>query len=519
MDNKKILMVGKETFTYPFYFLSKSWKDNNQLAMLWINPIETKYDECDINSSTYYAFERLGYIKNYTLNWAADLYTKNLNIPNVDYNYLKYVEEKYTHFKNLNCQLISDQKMTGHYHFRTMCVPLTYEQQLLWIQLVYQNIERILDEYKPDVIFDCDIAELARTVLNEVAYAKNIPYVSIAYPRYEMYKIPSYCLSIKSDEYFVKEYQKCLKTDNKEEKKYIYQYRNSASIKNKMYLGVNNPTYQYNADPLMKTIKAIYERGIYFLKQDLSKKNRLLKKKNPILFDSSKKYMWFWIKYQLFRRKLMKSTTFFDTPVEGENYIYMPLHLIPESTTFSMAPFWINELSLIEAVSKALPTGWYLYVKEHQAMVGERGIDFYNKIKSIPNVRLVKFNYYDDPKPWIEKAKAVVAITGTSVYEGALMGKPGFIFGDVPFGVIKGIQRVKNIEELPLLFKNLDSVNNVNECAAYIRAVKNVGMDVNLNFIINEAYENLVHNKKLSNNFNEELEKLRLFFERAISYI
>ena len=269
----------------------------------------------------------------------------------------------------------------------------------------------------------------------------------------------------------------------------------------------------------MKTIKAIYERGIYFLKQDLSKKNRLLKKKNPILFDSSKKYMWFWIKYQLFRRKLMKSTTFFDTPVEGENYIYMPLHLIPESTTFSMAPFWINELSLIEAVSKALPTGWYLYVKEHQAMVGERGIDFYNKIKSIPNVRLVKFNYYDDPKPWIEKAKAVVAITGTSVYEGALMGKPGFIFGDVPFGVIKGIQRVKNIEELPLLFKNLDSVNNVNECAAYIRAVKNVGMDVNLNFIINEAYENLVHNKKLSNNFNEELEKLRLFFERAISYI
>ena len=126
MNNKKILMVGKETFTYPFYFLSKRWKDNNnQLAMLWINPIETEYDECDINSSTYYAFERLGYIKNYTLNWAADLYTKNLNTPNVDYNYLKYVEEKYTHFKNLNCQLISDQKMTGHYHFRTMCVPLT----------------------------------------------------------------------------------------------------------------------------------------------------------------------------------------------------------------------------------------------------------------------------------------------------------------------------------------------------------------------------------------------------------
>lgn len=517
IENKRILMVGKETFTYPFYFLSRAWKEKNTLAMLWTNPIESEYDECDINRSTYYAFEKLGFVKNYTLNEIADVYTEELKSPNVDYQDLKRIEEKYTHFKNLNCQLISDQKMTGHYHFRTMCVPVTYEQQLRWIQLMYQAIEKILDDFKPDVIFDCDIAELCRTVLNEVAYSRGIPYISIAYPKYEMYKIPSFSLSTQIDPYLRDEYAKCLELDNIEEKEYIEKFRVNQSIKNKMYIGVNNLTYQYTADSLLNTIKTIYYRGTYFLKQDLSSHNRELKKKNPVLYDRSSKYMKFWVRTQLYRRKLMKSKSFFDKPVEGEPYVYMPLHLIPESTTFSIAPFWINELSAIEAVSKALPAGWYLYVKEHQAMLGERGEEFYRKVKKIPNVKLVQFNYYTDPKPWIENARAVVAITGTAAYEAVLLGKPGFVFGDVPFELIKGITKISCINNLPSMLRDLDEIDNIRECAAYIRAVKNTGVSINLNYIMNEAYNALFLNKPLENKFHEEIENLRLFFEKALS--
>lgn len=65
----------------------------------------------------------------------------------------------------------------------------------------------------------------------------------------------------------------------------------------------------------------------------------------------------------------------------------MPLHLIPESSTFTLAPIYINELSIIEAVSKSLPTGWWLYVKEHQAMLGERGEFFYKAVNKLPNVK------------------------------------------------------------------------------------------------------------------------------------
>jgi hypothetical protein len=62
--------------------------------------------------------------------------------------------------------------MNGHYHYRTMNIPVTYEQQLNWIMCLYENIEEILDDFNPDYIFDCDTAELPRNVLNEVAYYK-----------------------------------------------------------------------------------------------------------------------------------------------------------------------------------------------------------------------------------------------------------------------------------------------------------------------------------------------------------
>lgn len=79
----------------------------------------------------------------------------------------------------------------------------------------------------------------------------------------------------------------------------------------------------------------------------------------------------------------------------------MPLHLIPESTTSILSPFYINELSVIEAVSKSIPAGWFLYVKEHQAMLGERSLSFYKAINKLPNVKMVQLNYYNESKPWI----------------------------------------------------------------------------------------------------------------------
>ncbi len=111
----------------------------------------------------------------------------------------------------------------------------------------------------------------------------------------------------------------------------------------------------------------------------------------------------FYLRYVCKRNYLLRNNRYFHKPVEGDSYIYMPLHLIPEATTFVKVPFYINELFLIEQIAKALPAGWYLYVREHQSMAGERSLDFYKRVNRIFNVKLVQLNYYKDPRPWIAK--------------------------------------------------------------------------------------------------------------------
>lgn len=197
----------------------------------------------------------------------------------------------------------------------------------------------------------------------------------------------------------------------------------------------------------------------------------------------------------------------------------MPLHLIPESSTFSLAPLYVNELSIIEAVSKSLPAGWYLYVKEHQAMVGERYTEFYKKVNRIPNVKMVQLNYYQDPKPWITKSQGVVTISGTTAYEAALLGKPAIVFSDVCFSVIEGVTRVRSYEDLASIICNFTNpVNNVKSCAAYIASVKDLGCPIDLKEVITEGIQYITQNKRPSEIFYKNIDSIDLFFQKGYEF-
>ena len=250
-EGKKILLVGKETFMYPFYYLTDKWSLANEIAMFWINQNESDFDECELNQYTYYMFKKTKpNIKHFTLCKAAEEFSDLQNSSSIDSDRLSDLEKKYSHFKNFNRQIISDQRFTGHYHFRTMYGPVTYEQQLIWLELLYKHINMMFDEFKPDVVFDCDIAELPRTVINEVAFSRHIPYICISFSQYETYKIPSYNLILDLEDYFLKAYRDALKSNNDEEKKYIIEYRKRNEIKNTSYLAKGNLTYTYTPDSI-----------------------------------------------------------------------------------------------------------------------------------------------------------------------------------------------------------------------------------------------------------------------------
>ncbi len=516
-NGRRILLVCKETYSYPLYYIAQKWKKDHEVAAFFFVPSETMLNKCQLNDTTYYNFKSDTDIRMFTSDKIADLFTRHLKNPPIDFAFLANVEQNYTYYRSLNCQIMSSQFFSSYYHYRTHMYPATYEQQMYWLELNYKNILKIVKEFAPDYVVDTDTAELGRLVLMEVCHKKGIPYLTIEHPRYEMYREVTHTLGLKNDTYFVEGYKKNQKLPDSrlsEELKYIEDYNVKSRIMPKEFK--TDITAQYEPDSLLLTLRKIHGCIHYFIvDQDLRAHNRKLKGKNPVLYNNSFAYIKFFLRYTWNRNRLLRNNRIFQKPVKGENYVYMPLHMIPEATTFVKAPFFINELALIEEVSKALPIGWYLYVKEHQSMVGERGLDFYKKVNKIPNVRLVQLNYYKDPKPWIIHAKGVVTISGTTAYEAALLGKPALVFGEVLFHLIDGITKVENLEQLPKLLQEFDGYQgNRHSCAAYIKTVKEYGEQIDMIKLERDGLDIIRRQQVPPNDYMDEIDKLERLFLR-----
>lgn len=521
LKDKKILILCKETYSYPLYFLTSQWKKyGNKIGVFFFNPIETMYNKTLFNDTTYYAFKDIPDIKIYDSNEIAKQFTELLDSDVVDYDYLDYLEDNYTHYLNLNNQIVSTQFFTRHYHWRNYFSYCKYEQQMNWLILNYQNIIRIVGDFKPDVILDCDSAELARCIMREVTYRENIPYITVDNSRVDNYRLFSYNLCQSYSDVFKKKFiENFHKNENElvDSVRYVNEYRNKEKIMASEY--ENTITSSYDPPKIVDILKSLYGYILYFYDQDFRAKNLKLKNSNKHLYNNSFEFIKYILRINLLRRRLMKKNKYFFEPQKGEKYVYMPLHLIPESTTFTMSPLYINEMTIIEAISKCLPAGWWLYVKEHQAMLGERGLEFYKRANSLPNVKMVQLNYYRDPKPWITNSQGVVTISGTSAYEAAMLGKKAIVFSDVPFSLIDNVIRVHSFEELPNIFKEFGpNEENIKSCAAYIETVKELGVSIDTAYLMDEGEKIIRGTSYSTDRFAEEINCLNELFNKAYHY-
>lgn len=341
---------------------------------------------------------------------------------------------------------------------------------------------------------------------------------TLDFPRFDDYLIYTYNLgnsvNIKFEEYF-KSCEIGNKIDLSTEVKYVEDYRKKAEIKNKS--SVNSIDYQYYPESFLKVVKFWAHFIILLFKQDVIAGNWKIKRSNQILYPSTMGYIKYFLHYTYYKQRLMRRNKMFQVPRNDERYVYMPLHLIPESTTSILTPFYVNELSVIEAVSKSLPAGWMLYVKEHQAMIGERSIEFYKAVNRLPNAKMVQLNYYNDPKPWITKSQGVVTLSGTAAYEAAMLGKHAVVFSNVPFSLIEGIHRVDSFEDLPRILKSFVSpLNNIKSCASYLRTVKEFGERVDFVNLNKACYQAISNDEELDESCMNKIKSLESLFAKSI---
>jgi hypothetical protein len=111
----------------------------------------------------------------------------------------------------------------------------------------------------------------------------------------------------------------------------------------------------------------------------------------------------------------------------GQPFVYYPLHTEPETALQTLSPEYFYQLSSIAALSRDLPAGVLLAVKETYAALGRRPTDFYGQIREFKNVVMLDINEIG-----LECARAAdvtATITGTGGFEAAAMGRPVVSFG------------------------------------------------------------------------------------------
>jgi len=108
-------------------------------------------------------------------------------------------------------------------------------------------------------------------------------------------------------------------------------------------------------------------------------------------------------------------------------FVFFPLATEPEASIGQYSPEFFFQHAAIAALSRDLPAGVKLAVKEAAWAVGRRPADFYQQIAELKNV--VWLNMHEQGIRIAQQATAVATITGTSGFEAAVHGTPVISLG------------------------------------------------------------------------------------------
>lgn len=413
-----------------------------------------------------------------------DIFQK-MSTEKLDYSELERIEKKYGNKEIWNI-IYTEGKLTPHTHQKHIGYKkYSKEDILLYCQTCFKYFEYIINKYKPDCIIDFARVCLFRGVLDRVAEYNNIPYL---YPYNALLGDQvgdRYCINRRTSENynFIKKYYSGLLEKPEKIKEgwdYLARFREGGS-KSIYNLWAANPEKKtrYNNSYFTKAFFEIPKWCVSTIKE-LKKEYRLRLK---VKSDSEVKY-----NFQLFKSlpstklsSLILSTvrkTYFKYyfPIQkgrvSHKYAFMTLHLQPEASTSMLAPYHVNQLSVIDNISRALPLDWKLVVKPNKSMIGIDSINFYRHLKQIPN--LIVTDYYANTRKLIENACAVIAISGTSGLEAVLSGKMVILLGNegIIWHCIEDVIKCTDWSKLHEILKTAGQYKvNDQRLAAYLQAV------------------------------------------------
>jgi len=149
---------------------------------------------------------------------------------------------------------------------------------------------------------------------------------------------------------------------------------------------------------------------------------------------------------------IRRAQKYYSKPFFDERYLFFPLHVPLDAQIVYRASQFFRQDRTVEVVSKSLPAGYYLYVKEHPHSKGMIPIDWLERMSKLPNVKLVPpdTNAHD----LIRNAHAIVVINSDVGWEALFYQKPVVVLAE-PFYSGFGLTfDVENLNHLPQIIED-----------------------------------------------------------------
>ena len=153
------------------------------------------------------------------------------------------------------------------------------------------------------------------------------------------------------------------------------------------------------------------------------------------------------------RSRSQRSTHTFDKADRKDRFVLFPIQQQPEASTYVRAPFFKDQMYVVETLAKSIPIDHFLYVKEHPINVGQLAAERHRRLAEIPNVKYIGPD--EDTLRLITDSSLVVVITSSVGWEALLLGKKIVTLGTSFFNISPLVATVTDVTTLPKIISEL----------------------------------------------------------------
>lgn len=140
--------------------------------------------------------------------------------------------------------------------------------------------------------------------------------------------------------------------------------------------------------------------------------------------------------------------------VEDKSFVYFPIQYFRESRVTYRSDAFYNQLWLIEYLSRSMPHGQELAIKDHPNQIGAQPLTVPRKLTRVANPLAADLN----SRKIIENSEAVVSLNNTVGFEALMYGKPVVTLGSGFYAKSDYVYSVDNISNLEsVLYRAVES--------------------------------------------------------------